>query len=288
MDRTSCPNCRASTTSVDRFCQNCGAGLVPASPDAPSPSRPPALVQPSPVPDPLPAPLRDPYGAPPSWVPVSTARPRSNDSGDAPAGVQPLLEYDVDYPERLGRLLIFVKWLLIIPHAFVLLFLLIGLYVVTFVAWFAILFTGRYPRGMWGFTVNTLRWTANETAYVYLQRDEYPPFSGTDPYPVRFQLDYPGRMSRLLIFVKWLALIPHFIILYVIGIIASIALFIAWFAILFTGKMPRGMHEFITGYFRWNYRALTYLLLLTDAYPPFTMDHVPSPSRPGGRTALPS
>ena len=287
MDLTSCPSCGAPTTSVDRFCQNCGAALTPASPGAPSSSPMPAPAAPSPPPGYAPAQLGDPYGDAPSWGLASTARPHSNISGDAHAGVQPLLEYDVDYPERLSRLLIFIKWLLILPHAIVLLFLLIGLYVVTFVAWFAILFTGRYPRGMWGFTINTLRLTANQTAYVYLQRDEYPPFGGTDPYPVRFQLDYPARMSRLLIFVKWLLAIPHLVILYMIGIVASIAIFVAWFAILFTGRMPRGLHDFITGYTRWNYRALTYLLLLTDAYPPFTMDHAPSPSRPAGRTAPP-
>lgn len=289
MEQTSCPSCGSPTTSVDHFCQNCGVALngdpspmslAPATASSRSYASPPLGSQPAPLPDP--------YGVAPSWTMATTSPSASPESGDARAGIQPLLEYEVEYPERLSRLLIFVKWLLIIPHAVVLLFLGIGLYVVTLVAWFAILITRRYPRGMWSFAVNTLRWSANTTAYTYLQRDEYPPFSGSEPYPVHVRLDYPARMSRLLIFVKWLLVIPHLVILYLLNVVASVVLIIAWFAILFTGRMPRGMHDFVTGYTRWNYRMLAYLLLLTDAYPPFTMDHVPSPSRTRGRTALPS
>ena len=184
---------------------------------------------------------------------------------------QPLLEYDVAYPERLSRLLIFVKWLLIIPHLFVLSFIAIALYVTTFIAWFAILITGRYPRGMWNFAMMFLRWQARIGAYVSMQRDEYPPFGDGD-YPIRFEMAYPERMSRLLIFVKWLLIIPHGIVLYILGLALNIVLFIAWFAILFTGRYPRSMFDFVTGFSRWSHRVAAYLLLLTDTYPPFSFD----------------
>jgi hypothetical protein len=190
--------------------------------------------------------------------------------------VQPLLGYDVAYPERSSRWLIFVKWLLIIPHLIVLGLIGIGLYVVTILAWFAILIIGRYPRGMWEFAMMTLRWQARINAYVYLQRDEYPPF-GDDAYPIRFEMAYPERLSRLLIFVKWLLVIPHLIVLYILGIAAFVVWIVAWFAILITGRYPQGMFGFTIGVSRWSYRVVTYLLLLTDAYPPFSLEASPIP-----------
>ena len=87
------------------------------------------------------------------------------------------LRYDVDYPEELSRWLIFVKWLLAIPHYIVLLFLLIAVYFAYIIAWFAILFTKRYPQGLFDFVVNVNRWNYRVGAYTALLRDEYPPFS---------------------------------------------------------------------------------------------------------------
>ena len=189
---------------------------------------------------------------------------------------QPLLDFDVAYPERLSRLLIFIKWLLVIPHVIVLAFLGIGIYVTTTIAFFAILILGRYPRSLWDFGMMVLRWYSRMTAYVYLQRDEYPPF-GDDNYPVRFEMAYPDRLSRWLIFVKWLLIIPHWIVLYILNIALNVVLFIAWFAILFTGRYPRSMFDFVTGMSRWTYRVMTYLLLMTDAYPPFSFDQPVTP-----------
>jgi hypothetical protein len=91
---------------------------------------------------------------------------------------------------------------------------------------------------------------------------------------------YPERLSRLLIFVKWLLIIPHGIVLYLLSLALYVVWFIAWFAILFTGRYPRGMFDFVTGYSRWSHRVSTYVLLLTDAYPPFSLDQpaVPPPT----------
>ena len=185
---------------------------------------------------------------------------------------QPMLQYDVAYPEHLSRGLIFIKWLLAIPHLIVLALLGIGLAIVTVIAWFAILITGKYPRGMWDFSMMVLRWSARVNAYLNLQRDEYPPFGDQD-YPVLFQMEYPEHLSRGLIFIKWLLVIPHLIILYVLGLLSSVVLLIAWVAILFTGKFPRGLFDFVTGVARWSNRVAVYELLLTDAYPPFSMSH---------------
>lgn len=192
---------------------------------------------------------------------------------------QPLLQYDVAYPARLSRLLIFVKWLLIIPQLVVLSFVVLGLMVTTFIAWWAILFTGRYPRGLFNFAMMTLRWMARVNVYYYFQRDEYPPF-GDGAYPVQFDLAYPNRLSRILIFVKWLLIIPHWIVLYLLGIVAYIVYFVSWWAILFLGRYPEGMFDFMVGYQRWTYRVMTYALLLTDAYPPFTLSGTPAPAPP--------
>ena len=188
-------------------------------------------------------------------------------------GGQGELIFDVQYPERLSRLLIFVKWLLIIPHMIVLAFVSIALIFTTILAWFAILFTGRYPRGLWDFGIGVLRWQSNVNAYYYLQRDEYPPFStSAGEYPVTFEMEYPERLSRWKIFLKWLLIIPSGIVYYILSVIMGLVVCLAWFAILFVGRFPRGLFDFTTGTMRWGNRLLAYSLLLTDVYPPFRMD----------------
>jgi hypothetical protein len=182
------------------------------------------------------------------------------------------VRFDVEYPDGLSRLLIFVKWLLAIPHFIVLYLLSIVQSLITFAAWFIILFTGRYPRGLFDFVVGVMRWNANVSAYVVLLRDEYPPFSWEEgKYAVTFQVDHPERLSRLLIFVKWLFIIPNFIVFYLLGIAYLVTLVIAWFAILFTGRYPEGLFRFAVGVFRWSLRINVYLYLLRDEYPPFSL-----------------
>jgi hypothetical protein len=181
-----------------------------------------------------------------------------------------VLLYGVEYPERSSRWLIFVRWLLAIPHFFILYFFGMVVGVTTFIAWFAILFTGRYPRGLWDFAVAYHVWTANVMAYFLFQRDEYPPF-GTGEYPVRFDLVYPERLSRLLIFVKFLLIIPHYFVLVIIGTLLYFAVIVAWFAILILGRYPEGLFNFVTGVQRWWLRVNAYVNLLTDRYPPFSM-----------------
>ncbi len=181
------------------------------------------------------------------------------------------LRFDVPYPERLSRGLIFVKWLLVFPH-YVILWALGTLQgVVIFIAFFAILFTKQFPRGLFDLYVNAARWAANVYAYAGLLRDEYPPFTWeAGKYPVTYDVHYPLELSRWMIFVKWLLVVPHAIALGVLSIALVVVLVIAWFAILFTAQFPRGLFDFVVGYTRWTYRVGAYTALLRDEYPPFS------------------
>ena len=183
------------------------------------------------------------------------------------------VRYDVEYPEELSRWLIFVKLLLAIPHFIILWALGIAAGVMGFIAFFAILFTKRYPRGLFDFVVNVNRWSANVDAYTGLLRDEYPPFSWEPgQYAVTYEVDYPEKLNRWLPLVKWwLLAIPHYILLFALGIAAFVVYIIAWFAILFTKRYPRGLFDFTVGYTRWEYRVNAYAGLLRDEYPPFSL-----------------
>ena len=189
------------------------------------------------------------------------------------------LRFDVEYPERLSRLLNnipYLKLILVIPHLIALLVMWILAGVINFFAWWAILFTGKYPRGLFDFYVNVLRWGLNVNVYQAMMRDEYPAFSGDDGrYPaVTYTVDYPERLSRLLNnipYLKVVLLIPHFVVLIFLAIGGLVVNFIAWWAILFTGTYPRGLFDYSVGVFRWSARVSAYAAMLTDDYPPFSL-----------------
>jgi len=189
----------------------------------------------------------------------------------APAGYP--LRFDVQYPQQLSRGLIFVKLLLAIPHFLILNALGNFQGVITLIAFFAILFTKRFPPTLFDFYVKAARWTANVGAYAGLFRDEYPPF-GWDPGqypPVTYEVDYPQQLSRWMVFVKWLLAVPHYIVLAVLFVVGIVVWIISWFAILFTGRFPRGLFDFLVGVLRWSFRVQVYVLLLRDEYPPFSL-----------------
>ena len=170
-----------------------------------------------------------------------------------------------------------VKWLLAIPHYIVLYFLGIAVGVVWVISWFAILFTAKYPKGLFDFVVGVLRWSWRVGFYSYeaLGTDKYPPFSlQPDPsYPADLDISYPERLSRGLIWVKWwLLAIPHYVILYFLGIAAGILAIIIGFILLFTGKYPADLFKFMMGVNRWSYRVSAYVLLMRDEYPPFSFN----------------
>jgi hypothetical protein len=190
----------------------------------------------------------------------------------------------------LSRWLWLVKWLLLIPHYVVLAFLFLALLAVTLAAFFAIVFTGRYPRGMFDFNIGVLRWAWRVGYYGYsaLGTDRYPPFSlqRHDDYPATFDVDRPERLSRGLPLVKWLLAFPHWLVVAAIlgsttyvgddvvrnpGLVGILVL-IAAVGLLFTGRYLPGVYDLVVGLDRWVARVAAYVLLMTDAYPPFRLD----------------
>ncbi|HWO93969.1 MAG TPA: DUF4389 domain-containing protein [Dehalococcoidia bacterium] len=182
------------------------------------------------------------------------------------------VEYEIEYPEHLSRWMWLVKWLLAIPH-FIILDLFGSLaFAVAIISGFSLLFTGRYPAGLFDLVAAYLRWQTRTAAYLFL-RDEYPPFSGAEEpqYPVRVRVERPEGLSRWMWLVKWLLAIPHLIVLVFYGILALVLVIIGLIALLFTGRFPKGLFDLIVGFSRWALRVQAYALyLLTDQYPPFS------------------
>jgi hypothetical protein len=201
-----------------------------------------------------------------------------------------------------SRWLWLVKWLLAIPHWIVLAFLWIAVWVLSVGAFFAILFTGRYPRGIFAFNLGVLRWTWRVSFYTYsaLGTDRYPPFTLDDvpDYPARLDIAYPERLSRGLVLVKsWLLAIPHLIIVAIFGGgwaigapgvwsttdryggwwqgapgLIGLLVLIAGVVMLFGRRYPRGIFDLVMGFNRWVYRVAAYVGLMRDEYPPFRLD----------------
>jgi hypothetical protein len=209
-----------------------------------------------------------------------------------PVSAEPVrLEASIDSP--LSQWLWLVKWFLAIPHFIVLAFLWIAFVVLTVIAGVVILFTARYPRGIFDFNVGVLRWTWRVLFYAAtggLGTDRYPPFTTGEvgDYPATLNIVYPDELSRGLVLVKWwLLAIPHYLVLGFIagggvgwwgggglwsgGLVALLVL-IAAAILLFTNRYPRPLFDLIIGLNRWVFRVIVYASLMTDRYPPFRLD----------------
>jgi hypothetical protein len=231
----------------------------------------------------------DPDGATSGQLPAPPDRPPPSHPVDVTGVLDP----------HLSRWLWLVKWLLAIPHYVILFFLWIAYFVVTLIAFFAILFTGRYPRDLFEFNHGVLRWTWRVHFYAYdaLGTDRYPPFTlARTDYPAEIEVPYPERLSRGLVLVKWwLLAIPHYIVVAVLagnwvygaawgdrwwgwawtpvgGGLIGILTFFAAVVLLFTGRYPPSLFDLVVGMSRWVYRVVAYATLMRDEYPPFRLE----------------
>jgi hypothetical protein len=177
---------------------------------------------------------------------------------------------NIDYPERLNRLTTFFRMICVIPIAIVQSLLSGGLFFATLLM---IVFRVRYPRWWFDFTRELTRFGTRVNAYMALLTDLYP--STVEEQAVHLEIDYPDverDLNRWLPLVKWLLAIPHYVVLAVLWLCAIVAIVIAWFAILITGRYPRALFDFVVGVMRWSLRVNAYAyLLVTDRYPPFSI-----------------
>jgi Domain of unknown function (DUF4389) len=144
--------------------------------------------------------------------------------------------------------------------------------VAAMISWFAILFTGKHPDGLWNLAAYYLRWRVRATAFIALLRDEYPPF-GDASYPASLIIDAPAMpRDKLSVALRMFLVIPHLIALCFLSVAWCVTTVIAWFAILFAGRYPEGLEKFALGVMRWSIRVEAYALLLHDEYPPFRLE----------------
>ena len=195
----------------------------------------------------------------------------------------------IDYPEKLNRLTTFFRIFTVIP-IFIILSLLAGgqsqgggdggwsyqyatAGVVVLPLVLMLLFRQKYPKWWFDWNVALTKFSARVETYFLLLRDEYP--STDEEQAVHIEIPYPNAkedLNRWLPLVKWFLAIPHYIVLFFLGIAAIVSIVIAWFAILFTGRYPKGLFDFVVGVFRWCLRVAAYAFLLTtDRYPPFAL-----------------
>ena len=196
--------------------------------------------------------------------------------------------FDVEYPEQLDRLSTAFRIILYIPVAIFLALVggqafnynnlddvttisLGGGGGVVLAIWAAVIVRQYVPHWLFNFQVALMRFEARAIGYLALLTDRFPAFGGE--YPINFDVRYPERLNRWKVAIwKIITSIPHIIILIFLYLAAFVVVVIAWFAILFTGRYPQGLHTFVAGVFRWSLRVQAYIFSLTDEYPPFSFD----------------
>ena len=196
--------------------------------------------------------------------------------------------FEADYPEQLGRLSTFFRIILFIPVAIFLALVggeafsygdvgdattigLVGGGGIVLAIWAAVIVRQYVPHWLFDFQVALMRFEARAYGYLALLTDRFPAFEGE--YPISFDVRYPDQLNRWKVAIwKIITSIPHFIILIFLYLAVIVVVVIAWFAILFTGRYPQGLHTFVAGVFRWSLRVQVYIFSLTDDYPPFSIE----------------
>jgi hypothetical protein len=250
-----------------------GGGPPPSAPPPPSgppPGAPPPAAGPPPSAAPPPPAAAPP---PPVGAPAGAYSPAPYGGGATSTSNYPI-NVEADYPQKIANWRPLVHWLFAIPQFIALFFVIIAAYFAFIGVWFSVLFTRRYPAGLFNFITGALRWGNRVNLYTYFMTEEYPPFSlDQAPYPIRTSFTYPeAGISRWRVFFQGILAIPHFIVLYFLGIGAYVGAVIAFFAVLFTGNYPPAVFNFMVGVFRWQTRVFSYVLLMTEEYPPFSLE----------------
>jgi hypothetical protein len=195
--------------------------------------------------------------------------------------MQPQPVFHAEYVEQRSRLTTFFRLLLAIPHFVVLFFYGIAAAICVFVAWFALLFTGRYPAALYELVAGYQRYSTAVYGYTTLLTDAYPPFGpDTDNYPVRIDIPPPKpEYNRLKVLFRIFLAIPIAVVVYAMQIVYQVGALLAWFAIVILGKQPKGLQEMIELGVSYQQRAYAYFALLTEDWPPFSN---PQPALPEG------
>ena len=191
------------------------------------------------------------------------------------------VQFNVDYPNSLDKARTFFRFILVIPIYIILALLTsrsnialsAGSGILFLPTALMIVFRQKYPRWWFDWNFSLLKLSNRISAYLLFLRDEYP--STDEEQAVHLKIAYPNvkkDLNRWMPLVKWLLAIPHYIVISILAIGMLVAIIIAWFSILFTGKYPRGLFDFVVGVLRWSNRIIAYALILTtDKYPPFSL-----------------
>ena len=198
--------------------------------------------------------------------------------------------YSADFVEERSRLTTFFRLLLAIPHAIVVAVLGIGAFFAVVAAWFSIVFTGRYPAGLYAFVSGVVQYGTRLNGYVGLLTDAYPRFSpgDDDEYPVRLKIAPPlAEYDRMKTLFRIILMIPVYVIAYVLQLVGQVATFISWFWIVITGRQNEALQSAIVLAQSYNAKAYTYYCLLTESWPPFSDEGAPAPTHGGQRLDAP-
>jgi hypothetical protein len=180
--------------------------------------------------------------------------------------------FEADYAPKRSRLSVLFRFILVLPLYVWAYFYGIAAFIAIAIAWVALVITGQYPQGLYGFVAGYTRFSSLLMAYVTLLTDEYPPFLGSQPpagYPVRMDFERLSHYSRLKTLFRIILAIPIVILRYVMGLLLEIGAFASWVVIILLGRLPRGLFDLMVLANSYTARSDAYIYLLTETYPPF-------------------